>query len=79
MPHIGMNPAEEEHLLQNRRLGSQMLTIGWILLAAAIMAGMLFGFQSLREGSSLMLVGAAVLGVVGITLVAIGTGKKRQP
>lgn len=79
MPHIGMNTAEEEHFLRNRRVGSQMLTIGWILLVMAILAGMMFGSQSVREGSHLMLVGAGALAVAGIALVAIGTAKKRHP
>jgi hypothetical protein len=77
MPHIGISPADEEHVLQSRRVGSQLLTIGWIFLAMAALAGM-FAFQDIREGTRFMLVGASTFGVIGLVLIAAGTAKKRH-
>ncbi len=77
MPHLGFNPAQEEHFQENRRLGSVLLTTGWILLGINGLAFMLM-FQSIREGSRLWLVSGGVVGVIGLALVAIGTIKRRQ-
>jgi hypothetical protein len=77
MPHIGISPAQEEQVIQNRRLGSQLFTMGWIFLAMAGLAGF-FVFQDIREGTKFMLVGASSLGVIGLALIVAGTVKRRQ-
>jgi hypothetical protein len=77
MPHIGFSSAQEEHFQENRRLGSVLLTTGWILLGINGLAVMLM-FQSIREGSKLWLVSGGVVGIIGLALIAIGTFKRRQ-
>jgi hypothetical protein len=77
MPHIGFTPAQEEKLQENRRIGSLMLTLGWILLAMNGLAAM-FVFQDIREGTHLWLIMGTVVGVIGLTLIAVGTIKRRQ-
>ena len=47
MPHIGFNPALEERFQQNRRLGSDLLTLGWVLLGICAVTG-IFVFQDIR-------------------------------
>lgn len=77
MARIGFNPAEEQRFQENRRLGSQLLVIGWILLGMNGLAAM-FVFQDIREGSHLWLVFGGVVGVIGLALITIGTIKRRQ-
>lgn len=77
MPQIGFSPAQEQKFQENRRLGSQLLTIGWILLGMNGLAAMLM-FQDISEGTKLWLVSGAVVGVIGLALIAIGTIKRRQ-
>ena len=76
-PHIGFNPAEEERFQENRRLGSGMLVLGWILLGMNGIAAM-FVFQDIREGTKLWLIWGAVVGIIGLALIAAGTIKRRQ-
>jgi hypothetical protein len=77
MPQLGFNPAQEQRFQENRRLGSQLLTMGWILLGMNGLAAM-FMFQDIREGTKLWLVSGAVVGVIGLALIAIGTIKRRR-
>jgi phosphoglycerol transferase MdoB-like AlkP superfamily enzyme len=77
MPHIGISLAEEQHFQENRRLGSLLLTIGWILIGINGLAVMLM-FQSIREGSKFWLVSGGVVGIIGLAFIAIGTFKRRQ-
>jgi hypothetical protein len=77
VPQIGFSPAQEQKFQENRRLGSQLLTIGWILLGMNGLAAMLM-FQDISEGTKLWLVSGAVVGVIGLALIAIGTIKRRQ-
>ena len=77
MPQIGFSTAQEQKFQENRRLGSQLLTIGWILLGMNGLAAMLM-FQDISEGTKLWLVSGAVVGVIGLALIAIGTIKRRQ-
>jgi nitric oxide reductase large subunit len=77
MPHIGFNLTQEERFQENRRLGSHLLTIGWILLAMNGLPAMLM-FQDIREGTKFWLVAGAFLGVIALALIAIGTIKRRQ-
>lgn len=77
MPQIGFNPLQGQRFEENRRVGSLMLTIGWILLGMNGLAAMFF-FQSIREGTKLWLIWGAVVGIIGLALIAIGTVKRRQ-
>ncbi len=77
MPQIGFDPDREQRFQENRRLGSQLLTIGWILMAMNGIAG-LFVFQDLRQGTHMWLVWTAVLGIIALALIAFGTMKRRQ-
>ena len=77
MPHIGYNPAEEQHFQENRRLGSQLLILGWILMGMNGIAAM-FVFQDIREGTHMWLIWSAVVGIIALALIAFGTIKRRQ-
>lgn len=77
MPHIGFDVAHETRFQENRRLGSVLLVTGWILLGMNGLAAMLM-FQDIREGTKLWLVSGAVVGVLGLALIAIGTVVRRH-
>ncbi len=77
MPQIGFNPDQEQRFQENRRLGSFMLVLGWILMAMNGIAG-IFVFQTIREGSHMWLVWTAVVGIIALALIALGTIKRRQ-
>lgn len=77
MPQIGFDPAQEQRFQENRRLGSMMLVLGWILMGMNGIAG-IFVFQDIREGTHLWLVWSAVVGIVALALIAFGTVKRRQ-
>jgi hypothetical protein len=57
---------------ETRRLGSIMLTIGWILLWMDGMLGVYF-FISLRDGSLFWPIWVAIEGVLGLALIVVGT------
>jgi hypothetical protein len=77
MPHIGFNPALEQRFQENRRLGSFMLVLGWILLGMNAIPAM-YVFQDIREGTKFWLISGAVVGVIGVALVVIGTIVRRR-
>ena len=77
MPHIGFNPALEEQFQQNRRLGSDLLMLGWVFLGVCAITG-IFVFQDIREGTHRWLLWNGGFGVVGLALVAIGTIIRRR-
>ena len=77
MPQIGFNPEQEQHFQENRRLGSQLLTIGWILLGMNGIAAM-FVFQDIREGTHMWLIWCAIIGIIALACIALGTMKRRQ-
>lgn len=77
VPHIGFSPAQEQRFQENRRLGSGLLTLGWILIGMNGLAAM-FVFQDIREGTHLWLIWGAVVGIIGLALIAFGTIKRRQ-
>ena len=66
----------EDLTAQNRRLGSVMLTVGWILLWGDAIFGVFF-FQSLRNGSLFWPVWLAIEGIAGLALVIMGSRYRR--
>lgn len=73
----GFDQAAIDNTVENRRLGSIMLTAGWILLWAAIIFGMIFFFNSLRDGSLFWPIALGIVGFAGLLLVILGTRYRR--
>jgi hypothetical protein len=73
----GFDQASLDNTVENRRLGSILLTAGWILLWVAIIFGMIFFFNSLRDGSWFWPIGLGIVGLVGFVLVVMGTRYRR--
>lgn len=73
----GFDQAAIDNTVENRRLGSIMLTAGWILLWAAIIFGMIFFFNSLRDGSWFWPIALGIVGFAGLVLVIVGTRYRR--
>ena len=72
MPGFDRDQIAIDNTVENRQLGSIMLTIGWILLWGDAMLGIFF-FQSLRNGSMFWPIWLAIEGVIGLALVIMGT------
>jgi hypothetical protein len=72
MPGFDRDQVAIDNTVENRQLGSVMLTIGWILLWMDAILGVFF-FQSLRNGSMFWPIWLAVEGVIGLVLVIMGT------
>ena len=72
MPGYDRDQAAIDSTVENRRLGSVMLTLGWILLwGDAVLSA--FFFISLRNGSMFWPIWLAVEGLAGLVLVIMGT------
>jgi hypothetical protein len=76
MPGYDRDQVTIDNTVENRHLGSIMLTLGWILLWGDAVLGVFF-FQSLRDGSMFWPVWLAVEGIVGFALVVMGTRYRR--
>lgn len=76
MPEFDRDQAVIDNTVQNRRLGSIMLTLGWILLWMDALLFIYF-FQSLREGSLFWPIWIAIEGILGLALVMMGTRYRR--
>ena len=76
MPGYERDQVAIDNTVENRHLGSVMLTAGWILLWMDGVAAIFF-FQSLRNGSWFWPIWLAMQGIVGLTLVMIGTHYRR--
>ena len=76
MPGYDRDQVAIDNTVENRRLGSIMLTLGWILLWGDAALGVFF-FQSLRDGSLFWPVWLAVEGLLGLALVIMGTRYRR--
>ena len=70
------NQAAIDNTVENRRLGSIFLTLGWVLLWFDAMLGVFF-FISLRSGSLFWPIWLAIEGVLGLALVIMGTRYRR--
>ncbi len=71
MPGFDRDQVAIDNTVENRRLGSILLTVGWVLLW---MDGVLFAFffESLRAGSSFWPIWLGIEGVLGLVLVIMG-------
>ncbi len=72
MPGYERDQVAIDNTVENRQLGSVMLTLGWILLWGDAVLGIFF-FISLRNGSMFWPTWLAVEGIAGLALVMIGT------
>jgi len=76
MPGYERDQVAIDNTVENRRLGSAMLTLGWILLwGDAVLSA--FFFVSLRDGSMFWPVWLAIEGLAGLVLVIMGTRYRR--
>jgi hypothetical protein len=76
MPGFDRDQVAIDNTVENRRLGSILLTLGWILLWVDAGLGIFF-FISLRSGSWFWPVWVAVQGLFGLVLVIMGTRYRR--
>ncbi len=76
MPGYERDQVAMDNTVENRRLGSILLTLGWILLWGDAVLGVFF-FQSLRDGSLFWPIWLAVEGLAGLALVVMGTRYRR--
>jgi membrane protein implicated in regulation of membrane protease activity len=76
MPGFDQDQVAIDNTIENRRLGSVLLTLGWILLWVGAMYGIFF-FNSLRDGSWFWPISLAVVGVLGVILVVMGSRYRR--
>ncbi len=76
MPDFEHDQSAIDNSVENRRLGTIMLTIGWILLWFDAMLFVFF-YSSLRDGSMFWPVWIAIQGILGLGLVLAGTRYRR--
>ncbi|HSY12739.1 MAG TPA: hypothetical protein VK976_11150 [Verrucomicrobiae bacterium] len=76
MPGYDRDQVAIDNTVENRQLGSIMLTIGWILLWMDGILGIYF-FQSLRNGSMFWPIWLTIEGIAGLVLVIMGTRYRR--
>ncbi len=72
----GFDQAAIDNTVENRRLGSVLLTVGWILLWGDAVLGIFF-FISLRNGSWFWPIWLGIEGILGLALVMMGTHYRR--
>jgi hypothetical protein len=72
MPGFDRDQVAIDNSVENRRLGSVLLTIGWILLWMDAILGIFF-FISLRNGSWFWPIWLAIEGFIGVVLIMMGT------
>ena len=76
MPGFDRDQVAIDNTVENRRLGSVLLTVGWILLWMDAVLGIFF-FISLRNGSWFWPLWLGIEGVLGLVLVMMGTHYRR--
>lgn len=76
MPGYERDQVAIDNTVENRQLGSIMLTLGWILLWGDAILGAFF-FISLRDGSMFWPIWLAAEGIAGLVLVIMGTRYRR--
>ena len=76
MPGYERDQPAIDNTVENRQLGSIMLTLGWILLWGDAVLSTFF-FISLRNGSMFWPVWLAIQGFAGLVLVIMGTRYRR--
>ena len=77
MPGYERDQAAIDNTVENRQLGSIMLTLGWILLWGDVVLSAFF-FISLRDGSMFWPIWLAIEGAAGLVLVMMGTHYRRS-
>jgi hypothetical protein len=76
MPESNRDQTAIDHTVQNGRLGSIMLTAGWILLWMDALLSV-YLFSSARDGSLFWPIWIGIEGVLGLGLVIAGTHYRR--
>ncbi len=76
MPGFDRDQVAIDNTVENRRLGSVFLTLGWILLWMTAGLGIFF-FISLRGGSWFWPIWLGVQGLLGLVLAIMGTRYRR--
>jgi len=76
MPGYDHDQTAIDYTVENRRLGSVLLTLGWVLLWGDAVLGVFF-FESLRDGSMFWPIWLTVEGLLGLVLVIMGTRYRR--
>ncbi len=76
MPGFDRDQVAIDNTVENRRLGSVLLTVGWILLWMDAVLGVFF-FISLRNGSWFWPIWLGIEGVLGLILVMMGSHYRR--
>jgi hypothetical protein len=76
MPGFESNQTSIDNTVENRRLGSIMLTLGWILLWFDAML-VVYLYSSVRDGSMFWPTWVAIQGIIGLGLVIMGTRYRR--
>jgi hypothetical protein len=76
MPGFERDQSAIDNTVENRRLGSMMLTAGWILLWMDAVLLMYF-YSSIRDGSMFWPIWLAIEGILGLGLVLAGTRYRR--
>jgi hypothetical protein len=76
MPGFDRDQVAIDNTVENRRLGSVLLTVGWLLLWMDAILGVFF-FISLRNGSWFWPIWLTIEGVLGLVLVMMGTRYRR--
>jgi hypothetical protein len=76
MPGFERDQMTIDNTVENRRLGTVMLTIGWILLWFDAML-LIYFYSSVRDGSMFWPTWVAIEGIIGLALVIMGTRYRR--
>ena len=76
MPGFERDQVAIDNTVENRHLGSVLLTVGWTLLWMDAILGVFF-FISLRNGSWFWPIWLAVEGLLGLVLVMMGSHYRR--
>ena len=76
MPGFERDQLAIDNTVENRRLGSIMLTVGWTLLWFDAMLAVFF-YSSVRDGSLFWPTWVVAQGIIGLVLVVMGTRYRR--
>lgn len=76
MPGYERDQSAIDNTVENRQLGSMMLTVGWILLWFDAILLMYF-YSSIRDGSAFWPIWLTVEGIIGLGLVLAGSRYRR--
>jgi hypothetical protein len=76
MPGFDRDQVAIDNTVENRRLGSIMLTAGWILLWMDALLS-IYVFNSIRDGSLFWPIWIGIEGLLGLVLVIMGTRYRR--